>query len=55
MKTSVFVKTKLLVKFKVKETYWSGLMLSGHEQSRWEREENKWQVLKDHLNITGLH
>jgi len=53
MKTFIFAVMKLLVKFKMKETYWSSLMLSGCGQWRWERDENKWQVVKDHFNITS--
>ena len=32
---------------------WFNVMLSGGGQWRWERNGQKWQVVKDHLNITS--
>ena len=35
------------------EERWFNVMLSGGGQWRWERNGQKWQVVKDHLNITS--
>ena len=33
---------------------WFNVMLNGCGQWRWDRNDQKWQVVKDHLNLTSI-